>query len=251
MMRRLGPSRGVTATVTTRRLALALTVSALLAGCGGDKSPNNLTPTPPTPPPANRTIELGGPLDFGDVQVGQSLTRELRVHNRGTDVMTVTSFTGPANGFTASWTSGTIPGGGVQNVTIRFSPTEVRSYSGTLTVAADHTNGSNTIPITARGIAVPRPQFTRTGVGNTAFDMPKDVARLRIIGINNGRFENFIVYVADRLVVNEIIGTAASLGIRYQGDHQVPAACAAATGTTCVVEVRLSPGIQWSFEELR
>ena len=85
------------------------------------------------------------------------------------------------------------------------------------------------------------------------FDLPKDAARLRIIGIYNGRSENFIVHVAGRSVVNEIIGTNTPFtsGTRYQGDHLVPTQCASAAGTTCVVEIVSSTGVEWSFEELR
>jgi hypothetical protein len=125
--------------------------------------------------------------------------------------------------------------------TIRFTPTHGRSYSGTLTVQADHTGGTNTLAVTAVG---ERPRWSHTGVGNSVFDMPTSVRRVRIVGIYTGRAENFIVRVGGHLAVNEIIGTDTSFtsGTRYQGDHLV---------TGGVTEITGSTGVQWSFEELR
>jgi hypothetical protein len=46
-----------------------------------------------------------------------------------------------------------------------------------------------------------------------SFDMPADVARVRIVGIHTGSSSNFIVRVGGRLIVNEprgdVLGTAA------------------------------------------
>lgn len=175
----------------------------------------------------------------------------IRVLNRGNATMTVTGLSGPGGGaFVASWTQGAVAAGQWQDITVRFTPTEVRSYNGTLTVQADHTSGANTMPIVAAGILPPRPQFTRTGIGNTVFDMPRDVRRLRIIGIYQGNSSNFIIRIAGRLVVNELIGRSWPTGTRYQGDHLVPSECAASAGTTCVVEITNSTGVEWSFEEI-
>ena len=62
---------------------------------------------------------------------------------------------------TSSWTSGTIAPGASQAATIRFAPTEERTYSGTITVNADHTSGTNTMAISGTGTrpAGPRTQF--------------------------------------------------------------------------------------------
>lgn len=231
----------------TRQVVVASVAVLSLVACGKD-SPTNPSPQPQPQPQPNRTIELGGPLDFGNVQIGQTVERELRINNRGTSTLTVTSFNGPS-GYTASWTSGTVAAGAVQVSIVRFTPTEARSYSGTLTVVADHTAGNNQIAINAAGVRPPRPRFGLTGVGNTVFDLPKDAARLRIIGNYSGNSSNFIVRIAGRLVVNELLGTGWSQ-TRYQGDHLVPSQCAAAAGATCVVEIVDSTGVAWSFEEL-
>ena len=226
-----------------RHVLVALATALTLAACGGDKNPNNPSPQPQ----ANRTIELGGSLDFGNVQIGRTSDRELRINNRGTSPMTVTGFSGPP-GFTASWTSGTVAAGGVQVSTVHFTPTEAKSYDGTLTVQADHTAGTNRILITAAGVPL-RPRFALTGVGSALFDLPKDTTRLRIIGTYNDSGSNFIVRIASRLVVNELVGTAWNQ-TRYQGDHVVPSECASPTASRCVVEIVNSSGVAWSFEEL-
>ena len=77
---------------------------------------------------------LGRHLSFGDVPMGTTVERELRIYNQGSSPLTVTGMTGPG-GYTATWTSGTIPpNNGSQQTKIRFTPTENRTYNGTLTV---------------------------------------------------------------------------------------------------------------------
>lgn len=146
--------------------------------------------------------------------------------------------TGPA-GFTSSWTNGTIAPGMSQAVTIRFSPTAAQSYGGTLTVTADHTSGTNTIPISGTGV---RDIFRRNGSGDTVFDMPADVARIRVIGIYTGSSSNFIVKIGGRLIVNELLGTFWGQ-TRYDGTLL--------TGGGGVVAITNSSGVAWSFEEIR
>jgi HYDIN/CFA65/VesB-like, Ig-like domain len=172
----------------------------LLASCGGK---GGSSPAAPTPVAQTRIIRLEALLQFGDVPVGSSTTRDLRIYNDGNSTMTVTGMTGPS-GYTATWTSGTIAPGTSQVSVIRFSPTTAQTYDGTLTVQADHTSGSNTTAISGRGA---RDIFRRSGTGDSVFDMPLDVARVRIIGIYTGSSSNFIVRIGGRLIVNELLGT--------------------------------------------
>ena len=53
---------------------------------------------------------------------------------------------------------------------------------------------------------IPDQVFVQSGVGDNVFDIPSYVGRVRIQGTYPGRGENFIVWIAGRLVVNEIIG---------------------------------------------
>ena len=219
-----------------RRLLIAA-VLCLSAACGG--SDGGGSPTAPSGGQSTKRIFLEGDLNFGDVQVGSTHDRNLRIYNQGSAPITVTGLTGPS-GYTASWTSGTVPpNNGFQEIRIRFTPTEERSYSGTLTVSADHTSGTNTIPISGRGAREP---FTRSGVGNTVFDMPTgNGLRMKITGDYTGNSENFVVYIGGRLVVNELVGTHWNQ-THHEGIYLTNGG---------VVEIKLSSGVRWSLQEQR
>jgi hypothetical protein len=227
--------------VRVRLILAVLILSAYVSACG-DKSP-----TAPTPPPTpTRSIVLEANLNFGTVEIGSSVTRELRIINTGTDTLAITGMNSPGAGaggvFVASWTSGSIAPGAFQISTLRFTPTAAQTYGGTLTVNGNQTSGTNTIPISGTGAFPPRPTFSRTGTGDTVFDMPIDVARVRIIGIYSGNSSNFVVRIGGRLIVNELLGTGWSM-TRYDGTLL--------TGGGGTVAITLSSGVQWSFEEIR
>jgi hypothetical protein len=188
-------------------------------------------------------MRLGGNLRFGDVIIGDVRNDGvLTISNDGNTALTVTGMTQPAGGaYSASWTSGTISPGATQTVNIRFAPTVVQSYTGNITVNGDQTSGTNTIQVVGAGVPVPRPTFTKAGVGDSVFDMPTDVARVRIIGIYNGFSSNFIVRIGGRLIVNELIGTGWP-STRYDGTLL--------TGGGGVVQISNSSGVSWSFEEI-
>jgi len=219
-----------------RRVFLVCSAVFMLAGCGS--SGGSATPTSPTPPVQTRTIRLEAILQFGEVAVGGSTTRDLRIYNDGNSVMTVTGMTGPS-GYSASWTGGTIPPGSSQMSVIRFSPTASQTYDGMLTVQADHTSGANTAAVSGRG---QRELFRRSGTGDSVFDMPVDVARIRIVGTYSNNSSNFIVRVGGRLLVNELLGTSWKQ-TRYDGTLL--------TGGGGVVAITNSSGVNWSFEEVR
>jgi hypothetical protein len=136
--------------------------------------------------------------------------------------MTVTGIQGPCGGsFKATWTTGVIPGPGTQNTTITFAPSTPQDCSGTVTVAADFTSGTNTLPVNAVGTLDGVPLFSRSGFGNTVFNVPTYVTKLRITGTYFGFTSNFIVWGGPNnaacgsaivsgciLLVNDLIGTA-------------------------------------------
>jgi ASPM-SPD-2-Hydin domain-containing protein len=130
-------------------------ITSLSIACGGSKSGAPTTPTPAE----TRIIRLEADLNFGDMPLGSTLERELRIYNSGTGALTVTGVTAPS-GYAVSWTGGTVPPGTNQLSIIRFAPTSEQTYNGTLTVNANHTSGSNTMAISGRGIQIgPRTQF--------------------------------------------------------------------------------------------
>jgi hypothetical protein len=99
-----------------------------------------------------RIISLSGTLSFGSVSVGSVKTAILTIANVGNSGMTVSSIS-YSDGFSGNW-SGTIPAGGSQNVTVTFAPTAAQTYSGTITVSSDKTDGTNIISTAGTGIAV-------------------------------------------------------------------------------------------------
>jgi sugar lactone lactonase YvrE len=99
-----------------------------------------------------RIIALNGDMGFGNVTIGSTLQKTLTISNSGNSALTVNSITYPA-GFSGNW-SGTIAAGSSQSVSVTFTPTAAQSYTGTLTVNSDKTDGTNTISVSGTGINV-------------------------------------------------------------------------------------------------
>ena len=100
---------------------------------------------------ATRIITLSGDMTFGEVTVGDTLTRTLTISNTGNNTLTWSGISTGNSVFTASPTSGTVAAGGSQAITLTFSPAAVTAYSGTLTVTSDKTNGSHTSTLSGTG----------------------------------------------------------------------------------------------------
>lgn len=222
-----------------RRLVLLCSLALAVVGCGDKKSPS--APTQPSTP--TRIMRLEASMDFGTVHVGDSVERILRIYNDGTETLNVTGLTGPSGTNTvvsASWTSGNVAPGASQASTIRFTPTTAQTYTGTLTINGNQTSGTNTLPFRAVGEFPPRPDFSRSGAGNTVFDLPPGVSRMLIRGRWTGRdTSNFIVHLDGRGLINEILRTS----VTYEGVHAING------GRT--IEIVSSGAIEWSFQEIR
>ena len=129
-----------------------------------------------------RIISLSGNLSFGDVQVGTTSTKTLTISNDGNSTLTVSSISYPI-GFSGNW-SGPISAGGSHDVTVTFSPTQVKYYSGNLTVNSDKTSGTNTKSISGTG--VPEPTRIIRLVGDLNFrDVQVGQSSQRILTIYN------------------------------------------------------------------
>jgi hypothetical protein len=129
---------------------LAAAGVVILAACGANNGEDGGDNTP-TGPAETRVIRLEGDLSFGDLPVGSTLERELRIHNSGNAPLTVSGVSG-ATGYALSWMNGTIAAGASQLSVVRFTPVAEQSYTGTITVRANHTSGTNTIAVSGRGI---------------------------------------------------------------------------------------------------
>lgn len=87
----------------------------------------------------------------------------------------------------------------------------------------------------------PNPIFVKGGVGDTVFDMPTYVRRIRIQGTYTGYSSNFIVHIAGSHIVNELIGTGWG-PTTFDGTYVT---------TGGVVEILSSSGVSWAFTEVR
>jgi len=94
-------------------------------------------------------IQLPGSVDFGNVPVGRSAKRSLRISNTGNAPLNVKSVQCPV-GFSGSW-SGTIPPTGFKNIDITFSPTEAKLYRGDIAVLSDADAGQSSIKVQGAG----------------------------------------------------------------------------------------------------
>lgn len=214
-----------------RRLPPTMLVLVLIAACGGGKNsvtgpstntaapPPAATPPPaPAPPPVTRVTLVGV---VTDANTGRPL---------GSATVAVTSTTNTSttdgNGFFS------IPGVAAGSVTMTVTAASYNRATETFTLPASDTR---------RDIRIV-PFWKANGVGNTVFDMPTSVTRVRIVGTYSASGSNFIVRVGGRLVVNEIIGTARTGGPRYEGIHAVVGGA---------VEITNSRDVIWSFEQVQ
>ena len=89
-----------------------------------------------------KVLRLGGHLDFGTVDIGHSVVRQLAIYNDGNSILAVNNirFHENLNGvYSATW-SGTIPAHGSKLVDITFTPTEKKPYNGLVYVESNKTN---------------------------------------------------------------------------------------------------------------
>ena len=102
------------------------------------------------PPPQNAR------LDFGNVNVGQSVDQTLTIRNTGTASLTVSAITSTNLRFTVTATTPfTIAAGGQQSVTVRFTPIAAGSQTGSLLLTVnDPTVPTITVDLTGTGVAV-------------------------------------------------------------------------------------------------
>jgi HYDIN/CFA65/VesB family protein len=147
-------------------------VAVAAIGCESDAPVNPARPTPPNPqeipapPPATRILKLTGKsgepvIDFGNVLVGYDGYKEFLICNTGTAEMTLEAISGP-DGFAAYWDfyyyyySPVVvrPGQCLAAYAI-FTPGRIGRYEGSLVVKANHTAGTDTIPVQGTGAVPP------------------------------------------------------------------------------------------------
>lgn len=194
------------------------TLILLATSCGGGSSP---APTPSPTPPATPTYTLSGRVtNEAAVPIGGATVEVMDGPNAGRSAQTNNSGNYSLAGLSQS------------GFTARATADYHRSASMGVTLTADRT-----VNFQLREI----PLFRRSGTGNTVFDMPTHVRRVRIVGTYTRSSQNFVVWIDGDLIVNELLGTHWGM-TRYEGIHL--------TGGG-VTEVKLSSGVSWSFSEVR
>lgn len=104
----------------------------------------------------------------------------------------------------------------------------------TAVVTTTTTTTTTTLPPVLWGVS---------GQGDRVFDMPTYIRRVKIDGFYGGSCQNFIVRIAGRSVVNEILGNCSiAQGRDFTGTYVT---------TGGVVEITSSNGVQWTFVEVR
>jgi hypothetical protein len=189
-----------------------------ISACGGNSSgsPTNPTPTPQTPTVVSLTGTVsaitGGGIVGATVRIGDGA-------NAGKTTQTTAGGSYRFDGLTAS----------DANISASAAGYEERA-------AGVYINGTNTLNFTLRP-----PTFTRSGVGDTVFDMPTYVSRIRIQAQYAGFSENFIVHVGGRHIVNELLGTGWG-PTTFDGTYVT---------TGGVTEILHSTRVSWWFTEVR
>ena len=102
-------------------------------------------------------------------------------------------------------------------------------------------SGTGTGTGTGTGNAIPG-LFTKSGTGDTVFELPANVTRIRIQGTYTANSSNFIVKIAGSNIVNEILGNAQN-AVAFDGVYLL-----AGGGT---VEITKSSGVSWTFTEVK
>lgn len=96
-------------------------------------------------------LSIVGDLSFGDVKIDTEVTKSVTLVNGGPLAINVSSISLPSD-FTVDWKSGTVGVNGSVTVYISFKPTNVKDYSGTMTVNNDVDQFNNIIAISGKGV---------------------------------------------------------------------------------------------------
>lgn len=99
------------------------------------------------------TIALSGSLDFGNILQGETEEKTLTITNEGEATLQITSIEVPA-GFTASVTTASVNANSSVTVTITFAPTELKTYSGVVSVTSNAMSGTNEIAVSGTGTTI-------------------------------------------------------------------------------------------------
>ncbi len=211
-------------------LSLVVCLAVSVAGCGGGSS------SPTSPSPSNSTPNAPAPT----AQLYTLTGTISSAAGSGIAGATVSVADGPNAGKTSSADGSgrySLSGLAFAGFTVNVSAPGFAGTSRGISLSASSTTA------TANFTLLPATLYTISGTGNTVFDMPTYIRRVRITGAVSGGCSNFIIWIGGDLEVNEIIGNCSiASGRTYEGIHAV---------TGGVVEVKNSNGVDWSITEVR
>jgi hypothetical protein len=203
----------------TRALAFGAALFAMVSwGCSKDGG----NPAGPDPTPQAQTYALSGRV------TGSGGT--------GINGATVTVTDGPNAGRSATadgngnyTITGLQPAGFTARATARFY--NERSKPVTMT-------SNQTLDFSLPAI----PLWSVAGTGDTVFDMPRTVERVKITGTyTKSSSSNFVVWIDHDLIVNELVGSHWGQ-VTFSGTYAVSGG---------QVEIESSSGVKWTFTEVR
>ncbi len=135
-------------------------------------------------------------FDFGEVNVGGSLGKRLRIYNKGNSVLNVNNISIP-NGFKILGnTSMQIQPGSYSTIAVKFMPKENRSYNGYVKVSSNATNGPSTVYVFGKGIKKVEKVETRIiSLGSSEFDFGE-------VNVDDHSGRKLIIYNRGNSVLN-------------------------------------------------
>ena len=202
-----------------KRFLAVLSLAAMVSACGS--SPTTPTPAPVVTPPVAATFSLSGTVT--STAGGGIAGATVRIVDGANAGKSTTTAAGGSYSFT---------GLAIAGQTVSASATNYGSVSKGVSTTSNQTLDFQ---------LTPTPLFSRAGTGDTVFDMPTTVSRIRITGSFNGNSSNFIVHIGGRGVVNELLGT-------FWGPLTFDGTYVTVGGVT---EILNSSGVSWTFTEVR
>jgi formylglycine-generating enzyme required for sulfatase activity len=133
-----------------------------------------------------RVISLSGNLALGSVALNGNSTQTLTITNKGFGKLNVSGITYPS-GFTGAW-RGQIAPSASQNVVVKFSPTQLKTYNGAISIASDATSGNNTLTVSGTGVA-PNPNAAMVTVQGGALPSGSKFAGQTVATFQIGKYE--------------------------------------------------------------
>jgi len=99
----------------------------------------------------NIQMEFSGNMNFGDIEVGDSLTNILTISNIGDDYLQISDISTPDCFFTSS-NSITLTPNATYDINVKFKPLSAQAYSGAIAFESNQTTGENSILVYGEGI---------------------------------------------------------------------------------------------------